>query len=257
MSSSSSNKQPCLVDRPATTSTLVTVAAGQAFSTSLIPTAVGNATKVFDVDSALTDTSISGAYIDEIWLQYTKRNSLFIDAQTPSAGSTYNQVGTAQTVTATGHNVQIGQKVYLDYTSGSGVDEILTVTGVTPTTFSGTSATSATTSGNVNAYTPIDFCFYLVTAGSVTSTTQFEPLFVASIPATYDNQYFSLTEQNILPLINFPVAQAGANFTSANSKTSPKLRGLMLQRGQALYAAVSGATSLTNGFYVNVQAGYY
>jgi hypothetical protein len=80
---------------------------------------------------------------------------------------------------------------------------------------------------------------------------------VASIPTTYDNQYFSLTENDILPLINHPVAQAGSNFTSTNSKTSPKLRGLMLQRGQALYASVSGPTSLTNGFFVNVQAGYY
>jgi len=55
MSSSSSNKQPMMLDRPATSSALVTVASGQLFSTSLIPTAVGNVTKVFDVDSALTD----------------------------------------------------------------------------------------------------------------------------------------------------------------------------------------------------------
>jgi len=48
-----------MVDRPATNSTLCTVASGQSFLTSLIPTAVGNATKVFDVDSALTDTSKS------------------------------------------------------------------------------------------------------------------------------------------------------------------------------------------------------
>ena len=47
-----------MVDRPATTSTLVTVAAGQSFNTSYTPTAVGNATKVFDADSSLTDTSI-------------------------------------------------------------------------------------------------------------------------------------------------------------------------------------------------------
>ena len=256
MASSSTNKQPLLCDRPATTSSLVTVASGQAFSTSLVPTAVGNATRVFDVDSALTDTSVSGAYIDEIWLQYTKRNTLFIDAQAPSGG-TYSQSGTTQTVTLTGHNLQIGQKVYLDYTSGSSVDEILTVTAITPTTFTGTSATSATTSGNVNIYNPLDICFYLVTTSSVTNTNQFFPLFVASVPATYDNQYFSLTENNILPLINHPVVQTGANFTSTNSTTSPKIRGLMLQRGQAIYAAVSGATSLTNGFYVGVQAGYY
>ena len=31
----------------------------------------------------------------------------------------------------------------------------------------------------------------------------------------------------------------------------------MLRRGQALYAAVSGSTALTNGFYVGVQGGFY
>jgi len=245
-----------MLDRPATSSALVTVASGQLFSTSLIPTAVGNVTKVFDVDSALTDTSISGAYIDEIWIRYSKRNNIYIDAQTAFTG-TYNQVGTAQVVTLANHNLQVGQKAYLDYTSGTAVDEILTVTAVTPTTFTGTSATSATTSGNVNVYLPIDICFYLVSTSTVTLTNQFFPLFVASIPTTYDNQSYSLTEQNILPLINRPVVQAGANFTSANSTTAPKLRGLTLQRGQSLYAAFSGATSLTNGFYVNVEAGYY
>jgi len=247
---------PMMLDRPATSSTLVTVASGQLFSTSLIPTAVGNITKVFDADSALTDTSISGAYIDEIWLQYSKRNPLYIDAQTTSVG-TYSQVGTAQVVTLANHNLQVGQKVYLDYTSGSGVDEILTVTAVTLTTFSGVSATTATTSGNVNVFPPIDICFYLVSTGTITNINQLFPLFVASVPATYDNQYFSLTEKNILPLINRPVVQAGSNFNSATSTTSPKMRGLTLQRGQAIYAAVSGAAALTNGFYVGVQAGYY
>ena len=251
-----------MVDRPATTSTLVTVASGQAFSTSLIPTAVGNSTKVFDVDSALTDTSISGAYIDEIWFQYTKRNSIYIDAQTAGSG-TYSANSTTVTVTLAGHNLQIGQKVYLDYTSYSSgtvpADEIITVTAVTPTTFTGTTAVSVAgpITGNVSVYQPIDFCFYLVSSGTVTNINQFFPLFVASVPATYDNQYFSLTEKNILPLVNHPVVQSGANFTSTNSTTSPKIRGLMLQRGQALYVSVGGSVALTNGFYVGVQAGYY
>lgn len=252
-----------LLDRPATASTLVTVASGQAFSTSLIPTAVGNSTKIFDVDSALTDTSISGAYIDEIWLQYTKRSNLFTDAQAATTG-TYSANSTTVTVTiSAGHNVQVGQKVYLDYTSYSSgtlpADEIITVTSVTSTTFTGTTAVSITgpITGNVSAYLPIDFCFYLVNTSTITNTNQFFPLFIASVPATFDNQYFSLTQNNILPLINHPVVQAGANFTSTNSTTSPKMRGLMLQRGQALYVSASGATSLSNGFYFGVQAGYY
>lgn len=252
-----------MVDRPATISTLVTVASGQAFSTSLVPTAVGNATKVFDVDSALTDTSISGAYIDEIWFQYSKRNTRFIDAQSPTTG-TYSADSTTVVVTiAGGHNVQVGQKVFLDYTSYSSgtlpADEIITVTSITATTFTGTTAASISgpITGNVNVYLPIDFCCYLVSTGTVTNINQYYPLFVISIPATFDNQYYSLTLNNILPLINHPVVQAGANFTSTNSTTSPKTRGLMLQRGQALYVAASGATALTSGFYVGVQGGYY
>ena len=106
-------------------------------------------------------------------------------------------------------------------------------------------------------FLPIDICFYLVNVGTVSNTNQFFPLFVASIPATYENTNYSLTVNEVLPLINHPVVQAGANFTGANSKVSPKLRGLMLNRGQALYAAASGASALTNGFYVGVQGGYY
>jgi len=262
LSSSSSNKQPAMVDRPATSSTLITVASGQAFSTSLIPTAVGNATKIFDVDSALTDTSISGAYIDEIWFQYRKRNTQFIDAVSATAG-TYSANSTDVVVTiAGGHNVQIGQKVFLDFTSYSSgttpIDQAVTITAVTPTTFTGTiPSVSGPITGNVNCYLPVDFCFYLVSTGTITNINQFFPLFVASISSVYENQNYSLTLNSILPLINHPVVQAGANFSSANSTISPKSRGLMLQRGQALYVAASGGTALTNGFYVGVQAGYY
>lgn len=257
MSSSSSNKQPLLVDRPATTSTLVTVASGQLFSAGLVPTAVGNATKIFDVDSALTDTSISGAYIDEIWLRYSRNNNIFIDAAAASTG-TYDQAGTTDvTVTLANHNAQVGDRVYLDYTSGTAVDEAAEVSAVTAGTFTVTSAGTLTTSGDVSLRMPTDICFYLVSTGSVTNTNQFFPLFVAHVSSTAAQQNFSLTLNEILPLINHPVVQAGANFTTANNEVAPKQRGLMLRRGQALYAAVSGTTALTNGFYVNVQAGYY
>jgi hypothetical protein len=245
-----------LVDRPGTLSTLVTVASGQAFSTSLLPTAVGNATKVFDVDSSLTDTSISGAYIDEIWLAYSKRNSVFIDAQSALTG-TYTQSATAVVITVATHNLQVGQKIYVDYTSGTGVDEIVTVTALTSTTITYVSASSLSTSGNVSVYLPTDFCFYLVNTGTITNTNQFYPLFTVSVPSTFDNQNYSLTLNSILPLINHPVVQSGNNFTSTNSTVSPKSRGLMLQRGQALYVATGGTTALTNGFYCNIQAGYY
>ena len=251
-----------MVDRPATTSTLLTVASGQAFSTSLIPTAVGNATKVFDADSALTDTSISGAYIDDIWFRYSKRVIEKIDAKTATSG-TYSAASTTATITISGgHNLEVGQSAFLDFTSyDSGsvpIDGTFTIVTVTPTTFTVTiPAVGSTITGNVSVYDPIDFCFYLVSTGSVTNINQFFPLFVASIDSVAAQQYCSLTLKEILPFVNHPVVQAGSNFGSANNEIAPKQRGLMLSRGQALYVSVSGTTALTNGFYCNVQGGYY
>lgn len=257
MASSSTNKQPAMIDRPFLNSTLVTVASGQLFSTSLVPTAVGNATNVLDVDSSLTDTSISGAYIDEIWLRYSKERNIFLDATNPGAG-TYSQTGTTSVVvTLANHNLKVGQSVYLDYTSGTAVDETATVTAITSTTFTVTSAGTLTTTGNVNVYQPIDLCFYLIGSSNITNTNQFFPLFTVSVPTIAANQTYSLTLNEVLPLINHPVPHAGSNFVSANNEVSPKTRGLVMERGQALYAAVSGTTALTNGFYVCVQGGFY
>ncbi len=253
-----------MVDRPATNSTLVTVAAGQSFETSLIPTAVGNATKIFDCDSALTDTSISGAYIDDIWFRYSKNTIRYIDAITPTTG-TYSANSTTCTVTiAAGHNVKKGHEVWLDFTTYSSgavpVDGEFTalVTGHTATTFDVTiPSLGGTITGNVNVYLPTDFCFYLVGTGTVTNINQFFPLFVANLPSTPTYENCSLSMKGVLPFINHPSVQAGANVTSTNSNVSPKNRGLMLQRGQALYCAASGTSALTNGFYCNVQGGYY
>ena len=257
MASSSTNKQPAMIDRPFLNSTLLTVASGQAFSTSLIPTAVGNATSVLDVDSSLTDTSISGAYVDEIWLRYSKERNIFLDAATPGSG-TYSQSGTTSVVvTLANHNLKVGQSVYLDYTSGTAVDETATVSAITSTTFTVTSAGTLTTSGNVNVYSPIDICFYVVGTSSITNTNQFFPLFTVSVPSVSASQTYSLTLNEVLPLINHPVPHAGANFGSTNNEVAPKTRGLVMERGQALYAAVSGTTALTSGFYVCVQGGYY
>ena len=62
----------------------------------------------------------------------------------------------------------------------------------------------------------------------------------------------------LIPLINHPTVQSGAlNFAGSNNEIAPKQRGLMLRRGQALYVAASGATALTNGFYCNLQGGFY
>ena len=247
-----------MLDRPASTSTLVRTQTGQTFATSLLPTSIGNVTKVFDVDQALTDTQISGAYIDEIFIRYTKDVNRVIDSVTASA-ATYTRAAAVLTITLANHNLKVGQKLFFDVQSGGAPVEEITVTAVTGTnTFTANSSASGTiTTSNVNIQKPVDFVFYLVSVSTVTGTSQFLPLFTANVESIPADQSFSLTEKLILPLVNSPVPHAGANFGSANAASAPKLRGLMLPRGSGLYVGIGGIGSLTNGFYVNVQGGYY
>jgi len=65
---------------------------------------------------------------------------------------TYDVPGsTVCTVTSANHGLLDGNRVYLDFTSGTAQDEAYTVSNVTQNTFTVTVA-SATTSGNVNLY---------------------------------------------------------------------------------------------------------
>jgi hypothetical protein len=80
-------------------------------------------------------------------------NTVIVDdvAQT----GTYNVPGsTTCTVTITAHGLTTGDRVYLDFTSGTATDDAYTVTVLTENTFRVT-VTSATTSGNVTMYAKI------------------------------------------------------------------------------------------------------
>jgi hypothetical protein len=68
---------------------------------------------------------------------------------------TYNVPGSATcTVTITAHGLTTGDRVYLDFTSGTTTDDAYTVTVLTANTFTVT-VTSATTNGNVTMYANI------------------------------------------------------------------------------------------------------
>ena len=72
-----------------------------------------------------------------------------------SASGTYNVPGsTTCTVTIANHGLSNGDRVYLNFTSGTAQDEAYTVANVATNTFTVTVA-SATTSGNVTMYSTI------------------------------------------------------------------------------------------------------
>jgi hypothetical protein len=91
---------------------------------------------------AIVSNSVSG----------TPANVFF--ANNSSISGTYNIPGTTTctVTTSVAHGLTTGDRVWLDFTSGSGVDNAYSVTVTGTTTFTVTTAT-LTTSGNVNVYT--------------------------------------------------------------------------------------------------------
>ena len=80
-------------------------------------------------------------------------NTVIVDDVTQTG--TYNVPGsTTCTVTITAHGLTTGDRVYLDFTSGTTTDDAYMVTVLTANTFTVT-VTSATTSGNVTMYAKV------------------------------------------------------------------------------------------------------
>ena len=95
-------------------------------------------------------TRLKGAIVSNT-VSGTPANVFF--ANNVSISGTYNIPGTTTcTVTAaTAHGLTTGDRVWLDFTSGTAVDNVYTVTVTGTTTFTVTTAT-LTTSGNVKVY---------------------------------------------------------------------------------------------------------
>ena len=78
------------------------------------------------------------------------RNIAVADPTVNKSG-TYSQTSTTVTVTITGHGLVNGQRVFLDFTTGTSRDAVFTVTVTDANVFTVTS-TTATASGNVTMY---------------------------------------------------------------------------------------------------------
>jgi len=175
---------------------------------------------------------------------------------------TYSQTLTAVTLTVTSHSVQVGQRIYVDYTSGSGVDEFVTVTSVTATTISYTSATSiASTSGNFSSYLPPAINAPIFVQGTTQSVangwflvaaTPTGPTFTYIVGSTagsgsiYDSTKTYIYAGNFYTGSGIPVATgSGAAFTNSGTTvtgTTTNAHGLTV--GDAIY--VVGTTATTN-----------
>jgi hypothetical protein len=93
--------------------------------------------------TTVTGTTVMDDYGCRAWVNFNGT------ANTNLTG-TYSQTGTTVTVTITGHGYITGQLAFLDFTTGTAVDGLYTVTVTDANTFTVTQA-SRTTSGNVTS----------------------------------------------------------------------------------------------------------
>jgi len=74
-----------------------------------------------------------------------------------SVSATYSQSGTTLVVTKLDHGLYPGESVWLDISTGGGVDETLSIVSTTQNTFTVTTSASATNNGNVTYYLSTTF----------------------------------------------------------------------------------------------------
>ena len=82
------------------------------------------------------------------------RNVAACDPTTVESG-TYSQTGTTATITITAHGLTNGQRVFVDFTTGTSRDGVYEITYINANSFSVTTANSVSTSGNVSVYPTI------------------------------------------------------------------------------------------------------
>lgn len=118
---------------------------------------VGNPISLRETASTTIDGAnlVSTVISSTVFTYLPKASDPTIGIETNKTG-TYAQVGTGITVTtSTAHGYKIGDKIYLDFTSGGATDgtfEIVESPAPTTTQYTVTSSTSTTTSGNVTMF---------------------------------------------------------------------------------------------------------
>ena len=104
----------------------------------------------FDYGTLLAGTKVSATLTSSTVAGSTTVTPTIRVRGTSSTSATYSQSTTTITITSTAHGLAVGDYVFLDFTSGTATDGTYVVATAAANSFTVTSATSATTSGNVS-----------------------------------------------------------------------------------------------------------
>ena len=259
MSSTLSNKQPLLIDRPLFDSVRVTTQTVGSSTANTLFVQGGQAPSILvDMDAALQEDNNSGGVVDSITIT---RNDFYrgIDytVNTTTSGSVISLVsgqvvfvqetGVVGTAPASGYG-------YYTYTGST------TLTGINTTLeYSGGTATGFLYNGVTYGYMPeVTFVFYHTrgTTVPIPASGDYRVLFAKRLPANSG----TIDCSDLMPQLAAPVAQAGN--TNGLGATAPlRNKGIYLERGDRIYVGVfpdgPNISGYIPGAHIIAQGGFF
>jgi len=259
LASTSTNKQPLLVDRPLFDSVRVTTQTVGSSASNTLFVQGGQAPSILvDMDAALSEDTNNGGVVDSITIV---RNDYYRDADYVVASGTSGTVvsltsgqivlvfdtGVVSTPAASGFG-------YYTYTGST------TLTGInTDLLYSGGTATGFLYNGIGYGYQPeVTFVFYQTrgTTTPIPANGDYRVLFAKQVPANVATVDCS----DVMPVLSTPVPQAG-NSTGLGNGTPLRGRGIYLERGDRIYVGVfpdgPNPSGYIPGAHIIAQGGFF
>jgi hypothetical protein len=259
VASTSTNKQPLLVDRPLFDSVRVTTQTVGSQAGSTIFVQGGQAPSILvDMDAALEEDNNNGGVIDSISIV---RNDYYRDADYVVSSGTSGTVialtsGQIVLVSQTGvlANAPSNGFGYYTYTGAT------TLTGInTNLVYSGGTSSGFTYNGvNYGYQNEVTFVFYQTrgTTTPIPASGDYKVLFAKQIPANTQRVDCS----DVMPQLAAPTVSAG-DTTGLTSGTPLRNRGIYLERGDRIYVGVFADGPNVSGYlpgaHIYAQGGFF
>ena len=262
MSSTSTNKQPLLVDRPLFDSVRVTTqTVGQESSNTLFVQGGQAPSILVDMDAALSEDNNNGGVIDSIQITRNDKyrgNDYVLNSTTSGTASSfvsgqiiYAQDSQQSAVTA----VKNAGNKYYKFIGSTPVTGLISAFDFTNTA----TTTGYTDLGLVHGKQPeVTFVFYQTrgTTTPIPASGDYKVLFAKTVPA----ESGTIDCSDLMPQVAVPTVSAG-NTTGLGNASPLRNKGIYLERGDRIYVGVYAEGPNTAGYakgaHIIAQGGFF
>ena len=262
MSSTSTNKQPLLVDRPLSDTVRVTTQTVGQESTNTLFVQGGQAPALLvDMDAATSDDNNNGGIVDAIQItrdDFYRGNDYVLSATTSGSGISlvsgqiiYAQDCQQSAVTA----VKNGGDNYYKYKGSSAVTGLISALDFTNTA----TTTGYEDLGLVHGKQPeVTFVFFQTrgTTTPIPASGDYKVLFAKTVPA----ESGTIDCSDLMPQVAVPTVSAG-NTTGLGNASPLRNKGIYLERGDRIYVGVYAEGPNTAGYakgaHIIAQGGFF